>query len=127
MPVKNRDEVSFCGILCGKCIKGKGESKKKSEQILEDMQESGLDHWQQHEPKQESFNYDDLKKGLKWLTSFDCNGCHAGGGNPECIIRKCAEEKRLNNCGKCPEMPCDIAKKAKEEQGIDIEKNFRNH
>jgi hypothetical protein len=127
MPVINRNEIAFCGIDCGKCIKGKGESKKKAEQILEDMQESRLDHWQQHEPKQEPFKYNDLKKGLKWLTSLDCSGCHAGDGNPKCAIRKCAKEKKVNTCGECPEMPCNIVRKAKKEMSIDIEKNFKGH
>jgi hypothetical protein len=127
MPVKNRNEMSFCGIPCGKCIKGKGETKKKAKQILEDIRESELDHWQQHEPKQNPFNYDDLKKGLNWLASLDCDGCHVGDGNPECVIRKCAKGKKLSNCRDCPELPCDIVRKTKKEIGIDIEKNFKKH
>lgn len=126
MSVTDRNEIAFCGIDCGKCIKGKGESKKKAEDILEDIKESRLDDWQNHEPKPEQFNYNDLKKGLKWLASLDCNGCHSGGGNPDCIIRKCAQKKGLNNCGECPEMPCDIVRKFKEETEIDVEKNFNN-
>ncbi len=122
--VKDRNEISFCGISCGKCIKGKGEAKEKAEQILKDMEESELDRWQQHEPKQEPFNYDDLKKGLRWLASMDCNGCHEGDGYPECAIRACAEKKRVDNCGECSEMPCNVIRKAKEEMGVDVERNF---
>ena len=90
------------------------------------MEESSLDHWQENEPKEEPFDYSDLKKGLKWLASLDCAGCHAGDGNPGCIIRKCAEGKGIDNCGECPEMPCGIVKKARDEAGIDVEKNFEN-
>ncbi len=127
MSVENRNEVAFCGILCGRCIKGREESKKRAAQILEDMKESNLDSWQQHEPKQEPFDYDDLKKGLRWLSSLDCDGCHSGDGYPDCIIRKCAEEKKLENCGECSEMPCDIVRKAREKMGIDVEANFKQH
>lgn len=127
MPVKNTNEISFCGIPCGKCIKGKAEFKEKTKQILNDIRESGLDRWQHHEPKQEFFNYDELKKGLNWLASLDCKGCHASGGNPQCMIRECAKEKKVNNCGECSEMPCDIVRKVKKETGIDVEKNFRKH
>jgi hypothetical protein len=125
MPVTNKNEIAFCGIACGRCIKGRGEAKASARQILEDMQASELDRWQQHEPKQEQFDYDDLKKGLKWLTSLDCDGCHAEGCNPGCVIRKCAKEMGVDNCGVCPKMPCDIVMEKKEKTGIDIEKNFR--
>ena len=53
MSVKDRNEIAFCGITCGNCIKGKGESKKKAKEILDDIKESGLGHWQEYEPKQE--------------------------------------------------------------------------
>ncbi len=125
MPVKNKDERGFCGLQCGKCINGKGRTKENAKQILEDISDSALDTWQEHVPKKEPFNYEDLKKGLKWLTTLDCKGCHAGGGDPSCEFRKCGKKKGLSSCGECPKIhtPCDIVKKAKE-QGVDIEKNF---
>lgn len=122
MPVKNRDEIAFCGLRCGSCILGKGASKEKAKQILEEISDLDLDNWHEQLLKQEPFNYDDFKKGLKWLTTLDCNGCHAGGGDPECTIRKCGKEKGLSNCGECSEMPCDIMKK----WGIGMEKNFES-
>ena len=124
VPVVDMNEIAFCGLACGKCIKGKGETKECAMQILKDIQESGVDHWHHHEPKQ--FDYDDLKEGLMWLASFDCKGCHAGGGNPGCAIRKCAKEMGVDNCGECLKMPCNVVRAVKEQTGIAVEKNF-NH
>lgn len=109
MPAKNKDEIAFCGLRCGDyCIQGKGVVKENAKQILEEIEAVSLDVWQESLPKKDPFNYDDLKKGLKWLSTFDCKGCHAGGGDPDCPIRKCAKKKGFNNCGECPDLPCDI-------------------
>ena len=64
MPVKNRDEIGFCGIHCGDCILGKGASKENAQQILEEIRDLDMDNWQDQLPKQEPFNYDDFKKGM---------------------------------------------------------------
>jgi len=124
MPIADKNEISFCGLACGKCIKGKGQTMECAKRILEDIRESGVDNWQHHEPK--PFDYADLKKGLDWLASFDCAGCHAGGGNPECMIRKCARKTGVDHCGECPKMPCDTVRAFKENTGIDVERNFRS-
>ena len=119
-------EIAFCGIDCEKCVKFKGIFAEKAKEILKSIEESGLDHWQQHESREEEFNYNDFKKGLIWFEKhMQCPGCHAGGGNPDCIIRNCCKEKGVDNCNKCSEMPCDKVRKFKEEMGIDIEKNFK--
>ena len=70
------------------------------------------------------FDYASLRKGLKWMTRFKCDGCKSGGGNPECNLRKCAQEKGVENCGACAELPCTIIDEWKA-QGIDITQNFR--
>jgi len=44
---------------------------------------------------------------LEWLTTQDCEGCPAGGGNPECAIRLCAKERGLAGCWECSEDPCE--------------------
>jgi hypothetical protein len=39
-----------------------------------------------------------------------CQGCQQGGGDPDCIVRKCAQEKNLANCAHCDDFDCDTLK-----------------
>ena len=113
--------VSYCGLVCDKCIRGDEGIPKKAGQLLRSMDESELDQWHQKMPRDEAFSYGDLKKGLKWLEKhMHCAGCRAGGGNPECKIRNCTREKGFANCGECAKMPCSTIK----ETGVDAERNF---
>lgn len=123
MPAK-RNEIGYCGIHCDTCILGKGVAQKHAKKVLKEMDEIDLDSWQESMPKKDPFNYDDLKKGLKWLTTMDCKGCHAGGGDSDCKFRLCGKEKGVKNCGGCSELPCAYMKKVKKESGLDIAANF---
>ena len=119
-------EIAYCGLDCEKCVKFNGKFANKAKEILDAIEASGLDEWQEHVPRDEEFSYEDFKKGLIWFEKYmHCPGCHAGGGNPGCIIRKCCIKKEVENCSKCSEFPCDKIKKFKEETGIDVVKNFR--
>jgi len=62
-------------------------------------------------------NYDEFVKVLKWLASQDnpCKGCRFGGGWswwPDCPVRECILQKKLDFCYQCSDFPC---KKLKEE------------
>ena len=44
---------------------------------------------------------------------MNCKGC-VNIDNPfwgECPVKKCCEEKQLENCGMCIDFPCDLLKK----------------
>jgi hypothetical protein len=36
-----------------------------------------------------------------------CPGCRQGGGNPECEIRKCARQRKIDICVNCDDYPCE--------------------
>ena len=119
------DKIAYCGIDCSKCVKFKDVSAEKAKEIIKAIEESGLDEWQEHAPRDEEFSYEDFKKGLKWFEKYmRCPGCKAGGGMPDCLIKSCCKEKNVDNRSKCSEMPCDKISKFKEEIGIDVVKNF---
>ena len=42
----------------------------------------------------------------KWGKVDKCPGCHAGGCNPACLIKKCASEKNFLTCAECDSLPC---------------------
>ena len=44
----------------------------------------------------------------KMIEGRTCPGCHAGGGNPACPIKKCAVEKEYLSCAECDSMPCNL-------------------
>ena len=39
-----------------------------------------------------------------------CRGCQAGEGDPDCVVQKCAQEKRHVNCAHCSDFDCDKLK-----------------
>jgi hypothetical protein len=120
-----KDEIAYCGIKCHRCIKFEGKHAENARKMLASINESGLDKWQAHDPKDEDFSYPDVKKGLVWFEkSMRCAGCHAGGGNPGCAIRECGRAKGVENCGLCAEMPCEKVRKFRDEMGIDVAKNL---
>lgn len=55
------------------------------------------------------------EKAFGWKlkpSDINCDGCHAESGRiiaycRECDIRKCGREKGYENCGQCPESPCE--------------------
>ena len=117
--------ISYCGINCDECIKGDGKSYALAEELLQNIDRSGLDHWQGHEPRDEEFDYPSLRKGLKWIAKqMRCKGCKQGGGLPDCKVKACAKKKDVENCGQCAELPCAIVEEF-EAMGINVERNFR--
>jgi hypothetical protein len=125
MPMLKKGEISCCGLNCGKCVSYKGKYAKKAAEILNAIKESKMDEWHDKSPKEPKFSYEDFKKGLQWFSkSMICAGCHKSGAVPNCVIRICCIKKKIENCGKCPEFPCDTVKRFKENMGIDIVTNF---
>ena len=46
---------------------------------------------------------------LKGMTTEGmCVSCRDGGGNPDCAVRMCANEKDVEMCAFCKDHPCDI-------------------
>jgi len=39
-----------------------------------------------------------------------CQGCLKGGGDPDCAVRKCAQDKNLANCAHCEDFDCETLK-----------------
>jgi len=41
------------------------------------------------------------------LWSLNLNRCRHGGGDPNCRIRVCAQERGVFFCGECDDFPCE--------------------
>ena len=94
-----RDQIGYCGIWCGSCVAGNGTLQELTRRYRSTTEAYDLKEWA---PK--DFDYAEFAKGLASIQEMPhCPGCLKGGGNPECVMRKCAQEKQLTECSACPE------------------------
>jgi hypothetical protein len=95
--------VPYCGLYCKLC-ENVARIPKLSSALLKALVGFG---W-------ESFGDDDVKhliatlRGLSGDRSPDLGGCRGGKcGNPDCQIRKCAQQREMVVCSSCRDYPCD--------------------
>jgi hypothetical protein len=96
----SREMIAYCGLNCVTCPiylatreKNPKKQRRDREQIVIAIKK-----------------YLGEEKRVEDIT--DCDGCKAQGGRlysgcQKCQIRKCASEKRLENCAYCSEYPCE--------------------
>lgn len=97
------DQIGFCGIWCGSCVAGNGTLQVLTSKYLALTEAYDLRQWA---PK--DFDYAEFDKGLRSIRSMPgCPGCLEGGGNPECAMRSCAQDKSLADCTECREPECE--------------------
>ncbi len=90
------EDLSFCGVNCTACdvfgatVHGDEEARRRAH---ETWSKTAQQHW-----------------GMETLdpTILKCRGCRIEGddifkGCRHCPIRRCAKEKNLTSCGRCPE------------------------
>lgn len=91
------NQIGFCGIWCGSCPAGNGSIVELTRRYEETVKKNNMEKWA---PK--DFDFKEFMKGLASLQKVPlCQGCLKGGGNPFCVIRMCAKEKKISNCGQC--------------------------
>ena len=110
--------LTYCGLLCDGCpiywmsIETDSARKEKMRTVLVEMTRElyGM------EMTAEEFT--------------ECDGCLTTTGKLfaaclECYMRKCAREKKLENCGYCSDYPCEHVKKIfSEDPGAKIRLDF---
>ena len=94
--------ITYCGLYCELCA-NRGRIPQQAKALKESMFKEGYDKWGSPIP---AFN--DFWKFLSYLCdpNTGCPGCRQGGGPPECTIRKCALEKKIDVCIFCRDYPC---------------------
>jgi hypothetical protein len=85
METNDLNLLAYCGLYCGGC------SFKVA------FQEKNREHLLAMPKKYEKY---------KDVELVDCAGCRVEDRCGECLIRKCAQEKKLTYCGDCEEFPC---------------------
>ncbi|MCJ7422973.1 DUF3795 domain-containing protein [Candidatus Bathyarchaeota archaeon] len=90
-------QYGICGVYCGQCPNGNGRVKMMAGE-LKRLVDTVRYNWVKDVVK--SFDFDEFRKGLEWLSDSQCPSCLNGGGAP-CENRKCASRKSLQSCLLC--------------------------
>lgn len=94
---KVEDQIGFCGIWCGSCIVGNGALRELTKEYEQIIKAYGLEEWG---PK--DFDFKEFMKGLGSIKAMPlCQGCLKGDGRPNCEIRICASNRKINDCCEC--------------------------
>lgn len=101
-PQENLEFLTICGLYCNLCSQ-RARIPQQARALRDTLAKEGFDQWGQNMPNFKEFwtflnQWSDIKNA--------CPGCRQGGGNPECDIRQCAHEKKVDMCPHCDEYPC---------------------
>ena len=102
--VNPTDMVAYCGLYCGACDiyqKRIGQAGNELIRVLDAYQFGEYAHLI---PGMEEYKAFD--RTLKTMVNFfgQCTTCKKQGGNPQCEIRICSQNKGFQACSECPEL-----------------------
>jgi hypothetical protein len=88
---------------------GSGEFPQKAKDLRILVTNFGVKEWAHLVSGGKEIDFENLDRALAWIgENTACPGCKEGGGPPDCGIRKCAGERNLGDCVKCPDLePCE--------------------
>lgn len=97
-----RELVGACGLYCRLCAL-RARVPGQAQALRETLRKDAVEYWGPGLP-----GFKEFWGFLDMLTGADggCPGCRAGGGPPDCKVRRCAAEKGLKLCVDCPGWPC---------------------
>jgi hypothetical protein len=98
------EEVTYCGLYCGLCA-SRRRIPQQAATLRETLRKEGYDRGYFDIPGLNEI-IATFWKGLNLLADTPCLGCRAGGGNPGCAIRACAQERGVTACPLCADFPC---------------------
>lgn len=112
----NKNLSTYCGGYCGECaLFPEFTALRESAALLSELIGiHGLQNWIPRAwlPEAENrFDFAEFRKGLDFFSDpdswFICRKCcKDGGGLPECLMRKCCQERGLDICFDCADFPC---------------------
>jgi hypothetical protein len=98
-------QVGPCGVPCGACDLGSGKLANSSKKTFKLINSLGIKDWSPMVPGGAELDWAATEKTLDWMTKYAfCAGCEGGGGDPNCAIRICANEKGFELCSECNEI-----------------------
>ncbi|MBC7264592.1 MAG: DUF3795 domain-containing protein [Chloroflexi bacterium] len=97
-------DVTYCGLYCGLCA-CRRRIPQQAAALRDTLHREGYDQGYFDIPGLEGA-FTAFWEGLNCLAETPCPGCRSGGGNPECAIRRCAQEREVTVCPLCADYPC---------------------
>lgn len=97
--------VGYCGLYCNACGIRQGKIKNAVANLRQVIESYGFDkimpELSKYEPSLKHYKeFERVMEGLVKLFG-GCPGCLEGGGDPNCKVRTCAQEKTLRTCMEC--------------------------
>ena len=103
--------IAYCGFYCRLCPFYTGEFKKKFQDILNYIKHLGTSFLKEICEKH-GYNFDEFWRVLEFFSKSKlCLSCKMGDGWPDCPIRKCAIERKVEYCAFCSDYPCETMKR----------------
>lgn len=90
-------QYGVCGVFCEMCPSGTGKIAQLATNLLKLIK--GSYKWPE---KDVDFSFEDLRKGLEWLTHETCPTCQQIK-EPWCEVLKCEKARELKSCLRCKE------------------------
>ena len=113
--MKPEDLITYCGVYGGSCARWCEYTvfRDLANVLAEWVDAQGYQYWMPEYAKE--FDYNEFRKGLdflgndnSWLVCRKC--CKGGDGNPECEIRICCHNRKVDLCFECSDFPCERLK-----------------
>ncbi len=110
--MRAEDLITYCGVYGGTCARWCGNItfRKLAATLAESVDAQGFTDWMPAAVRE--FDFTEFRKALDffsrngtWLVCKNC--CKGGDGRPNCEIRNCCKQRRLDVCFDCDEFPCD--------------------
>jgi hypothetical protein len=102
------DFVGYCGLYCNACGIRQERIKTAVSNLRDILAHYSFDKMMPElakwEPSLKHYNeFSEVMNGLVKMFG-DCPGCLQGGGDPNCKVRSCANEKSYRTCAECREV-----------------------
>ncbi len=125
---KKTELIGYCGLYCGTCPAHTESVANLAQELRAELRRNKCDKAAPGLAKIPPFaafrHYAQFDELLVALTTMRCRKpCRAGGGSPDCQVRKCATEKGLSGCWECGEFVRCATLKTLEEFG-DVDRSY---
>lgn len=100
----DREQTACCGLYCGDCIPANHALFDTAGTLRQQLDDCRFDEYARYKSaRNKAFSgYPAFRELLDAILTLQCPAtCYHGGGNPDCVIRACAREKRLEGCWQC--------------------------
>ncbi|MFA5424675.1 MAG: DUF3795 domain-containing protein [Phycisphaerae bacterium] len=104
--MKAISSIAYCGLVCGKCAGYTQSIANLADDLQKELVRNKCDKAAKPLSKIPVFaalkHYDKFNAVLDCFRQMRCKKmCRAGGGSPDCKIKKCVKEKGLLGCWQC--------------------------